>query len=93
MATPVKYMVIERFHKNALDKVYQRFAEKGRMLPEGLHYIDSWLSADTNICFQLMETTNRALFDEWINHWDDLTDFEIYPISEKPTPPKLIQTQ
>ena len=41
MATPVKYMVIERFHKNALDKVYQRFAEKGRMLPAGLHYIDS----------------------------------------------------
>lgn len=80
-----RYMVIERFHDDAQDNIYQRFEKDGRQLPEGLHYIDSWLSADANICFQLVATQDRDLFDYWIQHWSDLTDFEIYPVDQKPT--------
>jgi len=81
----MKYMVVEHFLNNSKDEIYQRFAEKGRMLPDGLHYIDSWLSTDANICFQLMETDDHKLFDQWTIHWKDLTRFEIYPINKKPT--------
>jgi len=79
-----RYMVIERFHDGAVDKIYQRFESKGRMLPEGLHYIDSWLSREASICFQIMATGDYALFDQWFLNWNDLTDFEIYPINSKP---------
>jgi len=61
-----RYMVIETFAPNAKEKVYQRFREKGRMLPEGLRYIDSWLEKDGDRCFQLMETDQPALFAQWI---------------------------
>ena len=56
-----KYMVIETFFEGCLDKVYERFHEKGRMIPEGLHYIDSWLEKDGSRCYQLMETENVDL--------------------------------
>ncbi len=72
------YMVVEKF-KNK-DKIYQRFAEKGRMMPDGLHYVSSWIATDFKQCFQLMETENVQLFDEWIANWSDVTDFEIIPV-------------
>ena len=75
-----RYMVIETFSENCLDKVYERFHEKGRMLPEGLHYLDSWLTKDGSRCFQLMETANIELFDDWTSQWSDLTVFEMIPI-------------
>ena len=80
-------MVVEKFKMGALDAVYERFKTHGRQLPDGLYYIDSWLSAGTesDICFQLMATENPDLFNAWTTHWDDLTDFTIYPITEKPT--------
>ncbi|NKB60864.1 MAG: DUF3303 domain-containing protein [Gammaproteobacteria bacterium] len=81
-----KYMVVETFHKNSLDQVYQRFQHKGRMLSDGLHYIDSWLSADKTRCFQLMETDRFELFQRWTQHWKDLADFEIVAIGKKPVP-------
>ena len=50
------YMVIERFkNRDAATAVYKRFAERGRMLPEGLKYIDSWVEEDFGRCFQLMD--------------------------------------
>ena len=79
-----RYMIVERFHDGAQEKIYQRFKEKGRKLPEGLYYIDSWLSSDTNICFQIMATNNSNLFEEWFQHWHDLTDFDIHPLNDKP---------
>ncbi len=75
-----KYMVIEKFKTGCFDKVYTRFNEQGRMLPEGLNYLNSWVNKEHNICFQLMETNNENLFNTWIENWKDLTDFEIYPI-------------
>ena len=79
----IRFMVIETF-KGSADPVYARFAEKGRMLPDGLHYIDSWLSADRSQCFQLMETDDPKTFDKWITQWSDLVDFEIIKLGDKP---------
>ena len=79
-----QYMVIETFFENSIEKVYERFHNKGRMLPEGLNYLDSWLAKDGNRCFQLMETERFELFQEWTEQWNDLTHFEIVTIREKP---------
>ncbi len=80
-----KYMVIESFKPGRVDAIYNRFDEKGRMLPDGLMYIDSWLSSDRTCCYQLMETDNYNLFEIWIAKWDDLTDFEIIELIDSPT--------
>ena len=80
-----KYMVVETFFDGCLEEVYQRFHQKGRMIPEGLHYIDSWLEKGGNRCYQLMETDNVELFSGWIKEWEDLTEFEIIEIGSKPT--------
>ncbi len=80
------YMVIETFLPGCLGKAYARFYEKGRMQPDGLEYVDSWLEKDGNRCFQLMRTDDRALFREWLQHWDDVMACEIIEIGEKPKP-------
>lgn len=74
-------MVIEHYRHGA-GPVYQRAAAQGRMLPEGLHYIDSWVVDGSVLdrCFQLMQTDDPALFDIWIANWSDLVDFEITPL-------------
>ena len=80
-----RYMVIETTLENRLDEVYERFHRKGRMLPPALLYIDSWLEKDGNRCYQLMETDDPTLFEQWTQHWEDLTQFEIVEIGPKPT--------
>jgi Protein of unknown function (DUF3303) len=76
----VRYMVIERFLRGA-EPVYERAAVRGRMLPEGLAYVDSWVDARTrDRCFQLMETDDPGLFESWIAAWSDLAEFEIVPV-------------
>jgi hypothetical protein len=79
-------MVIERFLPGCKEKVYQRYHQKGRMLPEGLTYVDSWLEKDGDRCFQLMETDDPALFRVWLEHWKDLVAIEIVELGEKPKP-------
>ena len=74
------YMVIERFKPGAADEIYRRFDEKGRMMPEGLEYVSSWINQDLTICWQLMQTNDRALFDQWTKNWNDLMDVEIVPV-------------
>ena len=74
------YMVIETFRNGDPAPVYARFREKGRMLPDGLEYLDSWVSEEMTRCFQLMRTEDRALLDAWCARWDDLTDFEIVAV-------------
>ena len=81
-----QYMVIETFLPGCKNLVYERFFEKGRMLPAGLAFVGSWLEADGNRCFQLMETRDPALFNRWMEHWSDLMKFEIVEIGEKPRP-------
>jgi hypothetical protein len=82
----MKYMVVESFRPGAKALVYERFKEKGRMLPDGLRYIESWLEKDGDRCFQLMETEFPQLFDVWIRAWSDLVSFEVIKLeSQKPT--------
>lgn len=73
-------MVIERFKDGDAAPVYQRFRERGRMLPAGLRYVDSWPTADRTRCFQLMECADPQLFASWIACWQDLVEFEIVPV-------------
>jgi hypothetical protein len=75
-------MVIERFRsREAAEAVYRRFGERGRMLPDGLRYVSSWVAADFDRCFQLMECDDPRLFEQWIVHWRDLVEFEIVPVA------------
>jgi hypothetical protein len=73
-------MIIERFHPGKIRSIYERFEEKGRMMPEGLNYVNSWINSDITICYQLMETDHEEKIPEWINNWNDLADFEIIPV-------------
>ena len=72
------YMVIERY-KNK-EEVYKRFREKGRMMPEGVSYVNSWVSEDGNTCYQINEAQNEELLYEWASNWNDVTDFEFIPV-------------
>ena len=72
-------MVIENFEQGARP-VYERAAAKGRMLPVGLLYVDSWIDERLHRCFQLMETGDPALLDAWIAEWTDLVTFEVIPV-------------
>ena len=74
------YMVIERFKEGAAPKIYARFRERGRMMPVGLEYVSSWIDSDYAICFQLMRSDDRALFEPWTDQWKDLMDFEIISV-------------
>ena len=73
-------MVVEQFENHGPKQVYRRVQEKGRMLPDGLHYVDSWVASDFKRCFQLMKTEDPALFQKWINQWEDLVEFEVFPV-------------
>lgn len=74
------FMVIERFKNRDAAAVYQRFREHGRMLPDGLKYIESWTEATFDRCFQLMECEDPRLFEQWVSRWQDLVEFEIIPV-------------
>ena len=71
-------MVIERF-KDA-PAIYKRLDEKGRMMPEGLNYVSSWIDHNLNTCWQVMETEDFVLLERWIDNWKDLMEFEIIPV-------------
>jgi hypothetical protein len=73
-------MVVERFKPGAAPQIYRRARERGRQLPAGLDYVDSWVDLDFARCFQLMRTENPSLFQEWIAAWSDLADFEVIPV-------------
>ena len=74
------FMVIERFRDGDAAAVYRRFRERGRMTPEGLRYVESWVEAGFGRCFQLMECDDPELFNQWVARWEDLVDFEIVPV-------------
>jgi hypothetical protein len=76
----VHYMVVEHFKNRDPVPVYQRFRDRGRMAPEGLRYVSSWIDEKLERCFQLMETSDRKLLDEWIASWSDIVEFEVYPV-------------
>ena len=74
------YMVIERFRPGRAPEVYRRFRERGRMAPDGLRYVSSWVDLEFERCFQVMETDDPRLLSEWTANWDDLVEFEIVAV-------------
>ena len=74
------YMVLEHFRNDDAAPVYRRFRERGRLAPEGLNYVSSWVTEDLATCYQVMETTDRALLEEWMSRWSDLIEFEVHPV-------------
>src|SRR5262249_56249275 len=70
------YMVVEHFKDGDAVPIYRRFRDRGRLAPDGLSYLSSWVDVDLKRCYQLMETANRDLLDQWLDNWRDLVDFE-----------------
>ena len=73
-------MVIERFGPGQAPEVYRRFRDQGRIAPEGVRYISSWVDLHFQRCFQVMEAESEAILKEWMDNWDDLVEFEIVPV-------------
>jgi Domain of unknown function (DUF3303) len=74
------YLIIERFKNRDAAPVYRRFRDQGRMAPEGLSYISSWVEHDLTTCYQIMQTSDRGLLDQWMANWRDLVEFEVHPV-------------
>ena len=75
------FMVIERFKDNDMIPVYRRVRERGRALPDGLKYVDSWVKPDFSCCFQLMECADLTLLQQWVLEWRGTgVTFEIVPV-------------
>lgn len=74
------FMVIEHFRDGCAPEIYRRFRNKGRMAPETLRYVSSWIDMEYRRCFQVMEASDEAALAEWTRHWDDLVRFEIVPV-------------
>ncbi len=76
----MQFMVIETFRNQDGKAVYRRFRDKGRMVPDGVTFVSSWVSADLGRCFQVMECDDVALLQRWVTAWSDLVAFEIVPV-------------
>jgi len=74
------YMIIERFRNRDARSVYRRFKERGRLMPEGLVYVSSWVDEKLSTCYQVMETADPSLLEQWMRNWADLVEFEVHPV-------------
>ena len=74
------YLIVERFRDGDARPVYRRFRDQGRLAPEGLRYLASWVTQDFACCYQVMECEDRALLEEWMARWQDLAEFEVIPV-------------
>lgn len=74
------FMIVENFRDGDARPVYRRFRERGRLAPDGLRYVASWVTDDLRRCFQVMECDDRGLLDQWLDHWSDIVDFEVIPV-------------
>ena len=74
------YLIVEHFKQGDPVPVYRRFRDRGRLAPDGLQYISSWVDERFQRCFQIMETADRSLIDQWITNWSDIVEFEVFPV-------------
>jgi hypothetical protein len=74
------YMVVEHFKNADAVPVYRRFRDSGRMAPDGLRYVSSWVDENLGCCYRLMATDDPSLLDAWMANWSDLVDFEVHPV-------------
>ncbi len=87
------FMVVERFKNRDAKAVYCRFRERGRMAPDGLTYVESWVESNFDRCFQLMECADAQLLQQWATHWRDLIDFEFVPVVPSKKAVKIISRE
>ena len=85
------YLVIERFKPGAATEIYRRAKEQGRLLPDGLEYVGSWVDMDFTTCYQFMQTEQEELFQQWFSCWQDLVNFELVPVRTGAEAAKLMQ--
>ena len=85
------FMVIERFKDRNAKAVYRRLRDQGRSTPEGLRYLDSWVEANFERCFQLVECDDTRLLQQWVTFWGDLVKFEIVPVVPSAEAQKTIE--
>ena len=76
----MQFMIVEQFRNADPLPIYRRFRDHGRLAPEGLRYIASWVDEALERCFQIMETDDRRLLDQWIENWSDIANFQVFPI-------------
>jgi hypothetical protein len=74
------YMVVEHFRGGDAIPVYRRFKDRGRLAADGLKYVASWVDEGFTTCYQLMQTEDRSLLEEWMQQWADLVEFEVHPV-------------
>jgi hypothetical protein len=74
------FMIVERFRDQNAKAIYRRFREQGRLMPDGVTFVDSWVAADLGRCFQLMKCDDVTLLQRWVAAWSDLIEFEIVPV-------------
>ena len=74
------YMVVEHFRGGDPLPVYRRFRDRGRLAPDGLRYVSSWVTNDLRHCWQVMECDDESLLRQWIAAWHDIVDFEVFPV-------------
>jgi hypothetical protein len=89
----VQFMVIETFRNQDAKSVYRRFRDKGRMVPDGVTFVSSWVSADLDRCFQIMECSDITLLQKWVTSWSDLVEFEVIPVSPGKDVASALQSQ
>jgi len=87
------YMVIEHFHDGAGPEIYKRFRDYGRMMPDGLNYVSSWIEPTFRRCYQVMEWDDPAVFAEWTAKWSDLMEFEAIPVITSGEAQKIMRGQ
>lgn len=74
------YMIIEHFRDGDARPVYRRFRDRGRLAPDGLKYVSSWVTTDLKHCYQVMEAHDAQLIEVWMSQWRDIVDFECIPV-------------
>jgi hypothetical protein len=74
------YLIVEHFRNGDARPVYRRFRDEGRLAPDGLRYVASWVTTDLRRCFQVMECDDPALLAQWKARWEDLVELEVIPV-------------
>ena len=85
------YMIVEDF-KGDPAAVYRRFRERGRLAPDGLRYVNSWVTRDLQRCYQVMECADPRLLEQWMDEWKDLVGFEVIPVLTSSEAAGMIQS-
>ena len=93
LGKPMIYMVIEDFHDGDPVPVYRRFRDSGRQLPNGLKYLGSWITQDLTRCYQVMESDDPILLDEWMSRWTDVMSFQVIPVVTSPEAVAMVSSR